>query len=265
MSAEGELEYTKLLDSNAVMRELIEHPQFYNSFISKYDELSSGGDIPVEVSVDKDNVSILRRCYYPDATNGVYKGYQDIIKFKFSLQEMWDNKYFRVDGNSSMMYTFPQGNSLSNSARAEIYEDNALLGKAYFLNVIQGSHGLNPALGFSQPDLSTGYILNGQIPPIMREKYVGTYSLSVSGRPSYDHGIIRSANLVKSEDSYDVNFGLSAVNLSDSFRLDNAIEIATFDKDNNLTSLREGFSSVEEAKQHFQEMYSDAIRRDMEL
>lgn len=262
MSQRAEFEYAKLLDDNVVDQELVNHPQFYQSFMRKYDDLSVDGRDAVEVSVGKDYIALAKRSDYPQATNGIYVGYKDVTSVTFTIEELHEHKYFRVDRECSSVYTFPKkGDSLSNSLDTEIYEENALLGRAYFGDLAGDTYGhnLTPFLGFRKPNLTAGYILQGMIPQGINYLVAGDYACHVAGRSSYEQGLVQKSSQSRRSGVYDGSFSVAAVNLENTMTIDNAADIVIYDKDMNMIRFNTYFKTPQEAKEATQERYEKAI------
>lgn len=260
MTNNAELEYAKLLESEKVNKALIEHPQFYRSFIREYENATLDGKYPVDINIGTDSITMSRRGNYPDATNGIYYGVKDINSYKFSLETLHDRVFLRIEHDNSTVYTFPQkGDSLSTSRDVQIFEDNALLGRAYFYN---GSdyygHGQIPYLGFTVPEgMSVGYILDATLPDFYR--IAGNYDYQVSGRTSYESGIIDRSRQTGRANQHTTTRAKASVNLENTFSIDNASDYVTFDSKGQVVSLNSNFSTVDEASRYFQERYSEAI------
>lgn len=265
MSKKAEFEYAKLLDNNIVSQELISHPQFYQSFMRKFDDLSIDGTYDVEVSVGKDYVALSKSSNYPEATNGVFVGYRDVTSVTFGIEEFHDHKYFRVERDCSSVHTIPQvGDSLGNSSEVEIYEENALLGRSHFGNYDNKPSGKrDPYLGFTKPRLSVGYILNGMVPTTLSHDIPGDYVCHIAGRPSYESGLVRKASASRTSGRFDGSHAVAAVNLENPMTIDNAADIVVYDKDNNILRYNTYFSSPSEAQEATQAKYASAIRGDV--
>ena len=262
MSQRAEFEYVKLLDDNIVSQELVNHPQFYQSFMRKYDDLSVDGRDAVKVSVGRDYITLAKSSNFPEATNGVYVGYKDVTSVTFTLEELREHKYFRVDRECSTVYTFPnKGDSLSNYLETEIYEDNVMLGRAYFGDLAGENYGYNltPYLGFRKPNLTTGHILQGLIPDGVNRLISGDYSCHVAGRFSYEDGLVQKSSASRKGGVYDAIFSVAAVNLENPMTIDNSADIVIYDKNQNMIRLNTYFKTPQEAKNAAQARYEEAI------
>lgn len=267
MGKYAELEYAKLLENNTIERELIEHPQFYNSFMREYENASLGEKYPVEIRVSNNSIALLRRGNYPDATNGIFYGVKDINCYKLGLERKRDKVYLRIEHDSSTVHTFPQkGDTIANSRDVQIFEDNVLLGRAYFYN--GGNYyqpNITPYLGFTVPDdMSVGYILSGTIPTSM-SRIAGDYDYQVSGRYGYEDGIVKSGRQSRFDGKYETQFYRSSVNLENPFTIDNAIRFVTLDNMGHTVQLHSEFETITEAEKYFQERYLEAIGKGKSL
>ena len=261
MSKQAEFEYAKLLENNIVNQELVSHPQFYQSFMRKFDDLSVDGRDKVEVSVGKDYIALSKRSNYPDATNGIFVGYKDVTSVSFTLEDFHEHKYFRVERDCSSVHTFPKkGDSLGNSSEIELYEDNVLLGRSLFGNYESKPYcKREPYLGFTKPILSAGYILNGMLPTTLSHDIPGNYVCHIAGRYSYEDGLVKKASASRTDGKFDGNYSVAAVNLENPMTIDNAADIVIYDKDNNMVRYNTYYSSPKEAQESAQLRYSEAI------
>ncbi len=262
MGKYAELEYTKLLENESIDRELLEHPQFYESFLREYENASLGEKYPVEIKVSNNSIALLRRGNYPDATNGIFYGVKDINCYKFSLERKRDKVYLRIEHDSSTVHTFPQkGDNISNSREVQIYEDNVLLGRAYFYN--GGNYyqaNITPYLGFTVPEeMSVGYILTGSIPNSMSNRIAGDYDYQVSGRYGYEDGIVKGGRQSRFDNKYDTKYYRSSINLENPFTIDNANRFAILDSMGRTIELHPEFETLSDAEKYFQERYLEAI------
>ena len=74
MSKKAEEQYARLLEDGMISDRLLEHPQFYRSFIRKFDEISVDGKYALDCRITEHKLSLERRGYYPSDTNGIYYG-----------------------------------------------------------------------------------------------------------------------------------------------------------------------------------------------
>jgi hypothetical protein len=261
MSKQAEFEYAKILENNIVSQELVGHPQFYQSFMRKYDDLSVDGRDKVEVSIGRDYIALSKRSNYPDATNGIFVSYKDVTSVTFGLEDFHDHKYFRVERDCSSVHTFPnRGDSLGNSSEIELYEDNVLLGRSHFGNYDSKPYGKRePYLGFTKPKLSAGYILNGMLPTTLSHDIPGNYVCHIAGRYSYEDGLVKKASACRTDGRYDGSYSVAAVNLENPMTIDNAADIVIYDKDNNMVRYNTYYNSPKEAQEATQLRYSEAI------
>ncbi len=262
MSIQAEANYARLLEEKKVSHELVEHPQFYRSFVKKFDEMSVDGKYTLNVHISGDRLTLVRYSDYPNATNGYYDGYKDVTGTTFSLEHQWDKTYFRVERDCSSVYTIPKkGDALTNSSEVEIYEDNALLGRSYFADLAGNNVGghITPALGFRKPHLTAGFILQGMIPQEISHLVAGDYVCNVAGRVNYEQGLVQKASVSRTNGKYKGGFSVAAVNLENTMTIDNAADIVIYDKDMNMIRFNTYFASPQEAKEASQLRYEEAI------
>lgn len=263
MSQLAELEYSKLLDNENVNQELVNQPQFYKSFIRKFDELSFDGKLQVEINVGTDSITLFGRREFPNATNGLFVGYKDVTGVKFSLENLHEHKYFRVDRECSSVYMFPnRGDKLSNTLNSEVYEDNVLLGRVSFGDDMTGKNFVQkatPYLGFRKPDLSAGYVLQGMIPEGMDYLVSGDYYCHVEGRTSYEQGLVRKSNRSRKDGEYELTSSLAAVNLENTLTIDNSTDVIVYDNMGQVVRNNTCYNSPKEAIEAIQAQYKEAI------
>lgn len=262
MSQLAELEYSKLLNSEGVNQELVNQHQFYKNFIRRFDELSLDGKEPVEINVGMDSITLFGRRDFPNATNGIFVGYKDVVGIKFSLENLHDHNYFRIDRECSYVYTFPnRGDQLNNSVHSEIYEDDVELGNASFFDLAGKNFGQNlkPYLGFKKPDFSAGYVLNGMIPSGMDYLVSGDYDCHVEGRNSYEQGLVKTSKISRKNGEYELRSTLASISLEKPWTLNNTTDQIVYDNMGNVVSFNTYYNSPEEAIEAIQVQYEEAI------
>lgn len=263
MSKVGENEYIKLLSSGEIANELLGHPQFFESFIQKYEELSYGDQYDINVAHGPGSVSLTKCGEYPEETDGRYVGAKDIVQVRFRIEEIDGHRYLRVDRETSKVCTFPdKGDKLSNSLDVEVYEGTALLGRAFFGDLAGKDYkkDLKPYVGFKKPEISTGHILSGMCPTGIEYIVKGDYSCSVFGRSSADSGLVEKSTVSRFGGRFKGKTTTAAVNVETPNTIDNAADFVVYDKDMNMRLLNPQFKNPTEAKKYYMERYEEFVK-----
>lgn len=168
----AESEYTKLITSDGVARELIEHPQFKDSFIQRYIELcqlATRGE-SIAVNFTPMDVSLYLDANNPSATNTVYTGKQDKVSYRFSIENHHDRQYLSESMKGVTALRFPSRNKSEHSYQREMrfYYGKEEVARVWCIKDASGPLELNSEPYYYEqfmPQLSIGYALNTEYPP----------------------------------------------------------------------------------------------------
>ena len=155
-------EYQKLCNNPNVNKTVIQHPQFYQVFESIFIQ---GIDLRQNYKVEATGNSIVisSSVNYPEATNGIYKGYESAQKHIIEI----DKEHLAVKEENSYIFKYPnkENNGLSYTSKVTAYDNEKEVGYTTFSRQEEVNKNYQAAYAFyntaAQPELSTGYALNG--------------------------------------------------------------------------------------------------------
>ena len=264
MSKKAEEQYARLLEDGMISDRLLEHPQFYRSFVRKFDEISVDGKYALDCRITEHKLSLERRGYYPSDTNGIYYGVKDITRITFEAKEFHGKPYLWIEREHSSVHSFPErGEQITNSSEIEVYEENVLLGRASFSDLPgdQYDHNLTPYLGFKKPGFNIGFILQGMIPLDISHTLVRDYVCHVAGRASYESGIVEKSTVSRRGGKYTGKSSVAAVNLENPMTIHNSADFVVYDEGMNVTYLNKSFKTPKQAREYFANIYLEAMEK----
>lgn len=167
----AESEYTNLMTGNGVARELIEHPQFKDSFIQRYIELcqlATRGE-SIAVYFTPSDVSLHLNANNPSATNDIYTGRQDKVSFKFGIENLHDRQYLseRMQGVTALRFPSRNNSEHSYECGLRVFYGDEEVARVYCFKDASGPQELNSEPYYYDkfmPQLSIGYALNTDYP-----------------------------------------------------------------------------------------------------
>ena len=167
----AESEYTKLITSDGVDRELIEHHQFKASFIQRYIELCQLATMgeSIEVNFTQKDVSLYLNANNPSATNDIYTGKQDKVSYRFGIENLHDRQYLseRMKGVTALRFPSRNNSEHSYECGLRVFYGNEEVARAYCSKDASLPLELNSETYYYEkfmPQVSIGYALNTDYP-----------------------------------------------------------------------------------------------------
>lgn len=158
----AEQEYQKICNNPQVNQTLINHPEFYRAFIN----LFSNGYDPTQsydVAVIDKSVVIKSISNYPEATNGIYKGYESTSIYTLEI----DNECLSVKEEGASIYRFPnrEKDDLTYQARVTAYKNSYEVGYSEIMRteLVNKSYKAIDALNNhrGRAEINVGHALTG--------------------------------------------------------------------------------------------------------
>lgn len=282
---QAELEYSKLLDSDSVNPELLEHDMFYEKFMEHYEAIGAviggpNGRNPIEVILE--NGKVILKVHDKNPQNdmkavGFIPALEDANVVAFSIEEVGGKKYLRVENNRSIIHPgIDYGNgippfevsetkdvSLGNHSNVELYDGDVLVGEALFENTTYHNpkSGVSVDLAFTRPNMSTEAIIQGIVPRNISLTLDGDYEYKVFSRPDIENGLVEKSSVFRTDGIMDGKSSTAVVDLKNPNSFYVTVDFVEYDKDMNMTKLNPQFSSPTEARAYYTQLYKESIAK----
>lgn len=255
-----EFEYEKILSSVGVNKSIVDHPQFRESFMREYRNLSSDGKFNVYVSFDEERVNLSVEQNLPNETNGVYQGYKSFERCSFSVEKKWDDDYFVVRKKSCGIYSqINKGDNVVCTDTLDVYFRNEQVGKMEYTSSNQYNSKMDLSVYTQTPELMVGFAINGMAPPLLSH-YSGNVRCSSSGRMP-GSAIVRNSLYSCIDGEYSQRSGYSCLNLEKPYELNFTTNFfAELDGMGGFLYIDPNYSSFGEAVNIIQLKYDESIK-----
>ena len=135
----AEEEYNKLISNGEVNSEIINNLIFYEVFKQKFLFLGENYTIKIE----NGNLILESKNNFPEATNGVYKGYKDCKRIVFQ----YEKEHLTVFEENASVYSFPNElDHLMYNSTINVYQNGCEVGLATYSETREVNKDFIPAM-----------------------------------------------------------------------------------------------------------------------